>query len=215
MRVPINRNTRKGMTLAEILIVSGLFFLITYFTWSQIQSSFKALEKSQSDSFRLLAIKKLNRTLEREIKSSDVTVTKIVPSKYTLNGAEHKNYSIVFLSSVNDKGAYELDDNDNPKWLRKCVFYLDPATSSVYIQQIPQPSPSSVKKRPDGSFTPLPIKDSCVAKGITDLYFTDDKEKEECAIPVGDHIICMITGKGDKGFIHSRIKVAARISKNY
>lgn len=203
------------MTLAEIIIVSALFLIITFFAWSQIVSSFKALEKSESDSFRLLGVKKVNRVLEHELKNSDTAVIRIIPSKYMIGGNEFRNYSIILMSSVDNKGDFELDGDDKPKWLRKCIFYMVPGKFSVYMQQIPQTSPSSVRTRPDGLITPKPQEDQLVANGILELYFTDDKMAEGTSVPVGDHIICEVTSKGDQGLITSRTKVTARISKNH
>jgi type II secretory pathway pseudopilin PulG len=174
---------QRAMTLLEILVVCVLMGIVSFCLYNTLLPGIRAWRKSdvKADIQRnaLVAAQRISR----ELRSSDIDSLVII--KNTCFDAEAgKSRSIdaiTFLSPYGQKGGLQYDaENSAVLWKKHGVFYLDPATHTLYLQEHeitpPAISPDEYQ-RP--AFTPDPRHDRVVARDLISLSFQADVDADK------------------------------------
>jgi len=187
-----------GMTLAEILIVSGIMLLVTVIALSCLIPTIKNFDRSQQDAVITSSAHTALYTISRELKYSDCSVMSIKPGTYrhTVDSKDYPCYAIAFSSVLGPDGKYFWDGEGSPLWQKTGIFYLQPQDGTLWYQERQIAMATSVS-RPSTGFTPIqgnrPDRDRLIARNIKSLYFTDSRNTANITEPGGSYIRVSIT----------------------
>ncbi len=190
---------RKGMTLIEVIVGMALVLIVITVSMSCIVPSFKNYKNSQEESALMSNVHFALRTIERELKYSDVSGMVIMPQTYTYpaNGETYPSFSILFPSILAKDGSYSWDDDGNPYWQKTGIFYLENSSGNLYYQENFM-TPTVHLNKPAGAFAPRhgsgPDSDRLITRNIGKLLFTDTTSQIGITSPAGDYIKIHITG---------------------
>ncbi|MGV8118869.1 MAG: hypothetical protein AB2L14_03795 [Candidatus Xenobiia bacterium LiM19] len=187
-----------GMTLAEILIISGIMLLVIYIAFSCLIPALKNFDRSQQDAVITSSTHTALYAISRELKYSDCSVITIIPGTYrhTVDGKDYPCYAIAFSSVLGPDGKYLWDGEGSPLWQKTGIFYLQAQEGTLWYQERQIAMATSVP-RPQATYAPIqgnrPDRDRLIARNIKSLYFTDSRNVDNITEPGGSYIRIRIT----------------------
>jgi len=187
------------MTLAEILIISGIMLLVISIAFSCLIPALKNFDRSQQDAVITSSTHTALYAISRELKYSDCSVITIMPKTYrhSVDGKDYPCYAIAFSSVLGPDGKYLWDGEGSPLWQKTGIFYLQAQEGTLWYQERQLAMATSVP-RPQATYAPVqgnrPDRDRLIARNIKSLYFTDSRNADNVTEPGGSHIRIRVTG---------------------
>ncbi len=191
--------SENGMTLPEILIVSGIMLLVLSIAFSCLIPTMKNFNRSQKEAIITSNTQTALYAITRELRYSDCSVISIIPGTYTHPGdnKDYPRYAIAFASVMGKDGRYLWDGDGNPFWQKVGVFYLQAPEGTLWYQERLLPTVTSVP-RPPVTYTPCqgnrPDRDRLISRNIKGLFFTDSRNLPDITEPGGNFVRVKITG---------------------
>jgi hypothetical protein len=121
-----NRSGRKGVTLAELLIASSIFFIISAVMTAALQQTQQIYTQGLSRDTALQQLMKARNALvaDADLASTDASAMAISKTPTTSPGlGAADGDALMMLSPLDADGSCALDDNNKPFWRRNVLYY--------------------------------------------------------------------------------------------
>lgn len=168
-------SVRRGMSLAEVLVVAGLLAMLFGLILSALGPGFRAWvrgeRKSDAQQNALIVLTRISQ----EFQNAHPLSLELTPATaFDPDGKEVHRDSVTFLSCTNEVGDVQLGAEGDPIWQRRVVFYHDGDTEQVRSISIPLVPPTAEPSPMVASdHTPSP-RDRIVARHVRSLQFSYD-----------------------------------------
>jgi hypothetical protein len=174
---------QRAMTLAEIIVVCVLMGIVSYCLYATLLPGIRAWRKSdvKADIQRhaLVAMQRISR----ELRSSDIESLVIIHKSYidAETGRSCRADAMTFLSPYGRKSGFLYDaQNSLLLWKKRGVFYLDPDTHTLYLQEHDISPPTDMPADYQlATFSPDPGHDRVIARNLLSLSFEAEQDGEK------------------------------------
>ncbi len=120
----INRSCRKGVTLAELLIASSIFFIISAVMTAALQQTQQIYTQGLSRDTALQQLMKARNAIvaDADLASADAGSMSITQVPGSL-GSGADSDALMMLSPLDVDGTCALDNNNKPFWRRNVLYF--------------------------------------------------------------------------------------------
>ena len=124
-----NRSGRKGVTLAELLIASSIFFIISAVMTAALQQTQQIYTQGLSRDTALQQLMKARNALvaDADLASTDASSLAITTAPSSLGGGADGD-ALMMLSPLDTDGSCALDENNKPFWRRNVLYFASVPT---------------------------------------------------------------------------------------